>query len=49
MEYEHEFEIRTGEKIVVYGYGNVNLRMSDLKGNTNILIVTNMSWVSKLG
>ncbi len=48
-EYEHEFEIGAGEKIVAYSYGNVNLRMSDLKGNINTLTVTNVSWALELG
>ncbi len=42
-EYEHLFEIRTGEKISAHSYGNVDLRMSDHQGNTNTLTVTNVS------
>ena len=48
-EYEHEFETGSGEKIAAHGYGNVDLRMSDLKGNINTLTVTNVSWAPELG
>ena len=48
-EYEHEFETGAGEKIVAHGYGNVNLRMSDLEGNINTLTVTHVSWAPELG
>ena len=48
-EYEHEFEIETREKIATHGYNNVNLRISDLKGNTNIPTITNVNWAPKLG
>ena len=48
-EYEYEFETSTREKIVAHGYGNINLRMSELKGNINTLKVTYVSWVPKLG
>ncbi len=48
-EYEYKFETRIGKKIVAYGYGNVNLRMSDLKSNINTLTVTNVSWAPELG
>ncbi len=48
-EYEHEFKTWTGEKIVAHGYDNVDLGMSDLKGNINTLTVTNVSWAPELG
>ncbi len=48
-EYEHGFETGAGENIVAHGYGNVDLRMSDLKGNINTLTVTNVSWTPELG
>ena len=47
--YKHEVGTGTGEKIAAHGYGNVDLRMSDLKGNTNTVTVTNVSWAPKLG
>ncbi len=47
--YKHEFETKVGEKIVAYGYSNVDLRMRDLKGNINTLTVTNVSLAPKLG
>ena len=43
------FETETREKIAAHDYGNVNLKMSKLKDNINILTVTNISWASKLG
>ena len=47
--YEHQFETKTGEKISIHGYSNINLRMNDHQSNTNTLIVINMNWVLKLG
>lgn len=47
-EYEHKFKIGLGEKITALGYSNINLRMSNLKGNINTLTVINISWVPKL-
>lgn len=49
IEYEYDFETGIKEKIATHDYGNVNLRMSDFKDNTNTLMVTNMSWAPKLG
>ncbi len=48
-EHKHQFNTKTGEKISAHVYGNVNLRMSDHQGNTNILTVTNVSWAPELG
>ena len=47
-EYKHKFEIGSGKKIAAHGYGNVDLRMSDLKGNSNTLTITNISWALDL-
>ena len=49
MKYEYEFETGTEEKIAAHSYGNVDLRINDLKDNTNILTITNVSWASELG
>lgn len=37
------------QKIVAHDYDNVNLRICDLKGNINILTITNMRWAPKFG
>lgn len=42
-EYEHKFEIEIKEKIRAHSYSNINLKITDLIGNINILIVINMS------
>ena len=47
-EYKHEFETGTRKKITAHSYGNVDLRMSDLKVIVNTLTVINVSWASKL-
>lgn len=49
MEYEHEFETRTEEKILAYGYGNIDFGMIGLKDHINTLTVTNMSWAPEIG
>lgn len=36
------------EKIATYGYGNVDLRLSDYKNNITILTITNISWALQL-
>ena len=43
MEYKHEFEIGIDKKIAAHNYGNINLKMINLTGNSNTLTVTNMS------
>lgn len=47
-EYKYEFETRTREKIAAHSYNNVDLRISDLKDNINILTVIYMSWALEL-
>lgn len=49
MEYKYKFEIKLREKIAPHNYSNVNLRISNLKDNINILIVINVSWALELG
>lgn len=46
MKYKHKLKTKTKEKIAAHGYGNVKLKISNFKGNTNILIVTNVGWIS---
>ena len=48
-EYKHEFGTGIGEKIVAHSFDNVDLIMSDLNGNIDSLIVTNLSQVPELG
>ena len=49
IKYKHKFETGTREKIVAHGDDNIDLKITDLTRNTNILIVTNVSWVPELG
>lgn len=42
-EYIYKFKIKIKEKITVYGYNNVNLGINNLKDDTTILTITNMS------
>lgn len=48
MEYKHEFEIGIDKKIAAHNYGNINLKMINLTGNSNTLTVTNMSQTAEL-
>lgn len=45
MEYKYLFEIKIEEKIAVYGYNNIDLKMSDYPDNINTLTITNLSWI----
>lgn len=49
IKYKHKFETKREKKIVAKNYGNVDLKITDLIGNVNILIVTNISRALELG
>lgn len=43
--YKYNFQIEIGEKFAIYGYSNIDLRLSNHKNNITIFIITNMSWI----
>lgn len=47
MKYKYKFKTKTREKIAIYGYKNINWKITNLKSYVNILIVINVNWVQE--
>ena len=48
MKYQHEFETKTGLRIIGQESVKVILRMCDMSGKVNTLTVTNVNWAFEL-